>query len=304
MCTCYVLKPQAFLDYSILENDWKAGNNDGAGYMFAHNNKLIVKKPFWKVDILINHLKADRQHYPNFVFVVHLRLATSGTVNAKNCQPIQINDDIGFVHNGIFWNLESINDTLSDSVVFGKSILGKLPPDFITIPAIITLLDEYCKNHSSKVIILDAKGKSIILNEEDGEWNKGVWQSYKTETSYRGKYTSYQPPANLGKSDLVLYNKANDTAIMSYCDMCHTALPEAELFMSKGGNAFCEYCFRNTSLIRKLMCPACLHRIYLKFDYKNGVKTNICTNCGYILTEMEILSNMDNMIKDREQNAT
>lgn len=290
MCTCYVLKPQTFLDYSILQADWKAGNNDGAGYMFAHNNKLIVKKPFWKVDILINHLKADRQHYPNSVFIVHLRLATSGTINAKNCQPIQINNDIGFVHNGIFWNLEDKKGTLSDSVAFGKDILSKLPADFMTTSAIITLLNEYCENHSSKVIILNTKGKFIILNEKAGEWNRGTWQSYKMKTFYRVKCSPYQPPANLA-----LY-KGKDTEVLSYCDMCHTALPEAELFISKGGNAFCETCFHNTKLIRKFTCPECWQQVYLKFDYKNAVETNVCTNCGHKFTEMEILNNMDDML--------
>jgi len=162
-------------------------NEDGAGYMFAHNKKIVIKKPFWEFKVFWHAFKADRAKYGKSAdFVIHFRIGTSGQLNKRNCHPHRISEEVAYAHNGILSNIDTTKNS-SDTVVLAKA-LKNLPDGWFFSGIHRMLLDQYAKNQTSKFIFMDNLGRSFICNEKAGDWTNGCWysnMSYLRERVYR-----------------------------------------------------------------------------------------------------------------------
>lgn len=90
-------------------------NSDGAGFMYAVDNKVIIQKGYMTFHSFMSALKKLEQTYDltELPIVMHFRIATSGQVDAGTCHPFPIagkrkqlrkqyfETDIGVVHNRI-----------------------------------------------------------------------------------------------------------------------------------------------------------------------------------------------------------
>jgi hypothetical protein len=130
-----------------IQNSWD--NNDmGSGLLWNKDGKLNVFKSYDYDDYLekYNDLRDDKS-IGNIV--LHFRIATSGYDGEHNLHPFLVNDDLGFVHNGIIKGLG--NKTFSDTYEFNDML------------------------------------KYTIINEGLGKWSGGNWysnDSYKEYKSY------------------------------------------------------------------------------------------------------------------------
>lgn len=104
-------------------------NNDGAGFMYVDNGKVIIDKGYMKYDAFLKRYKSLLEKYNNFKnksLVIHCRIGTSGKNTKGNTHPYPITDkvnllrtkkltqDIGIVHNGIirgYGTATGLNDT-------------------------------------------------------------------------------------------------------------------------------------------------------------------------------------------------
>jgi len=203
MCIAVFKPSKVRLSKATLEECF-TNNPDGAGYMYAHEGKIIIKKgfftfeDFWKAyNVSINGYakKAD--------MVLHFRISTHGLIDEPNCHPHKINDRIAFVHNGIISNVKvPVGSKVSDTVLFNEKVLRKLPRKFEDNIAIQELIEEYIGY--SKLIFLDRFGASTIINDHMGTYDKGCWfsnttykkpkaivKSYKSSTYYSDYYWDY-----------------------------------------------------------------------------------------------------------------
>lgn len=116
--------------------------------------------------------------------VVHFRIATHGETDQTNTHPFQVAEDLGFVHNGIISRVDCKNDkSKSDTFHFNEKVLKPLynkDKGFIRNPVITDLIQSYIG--MSKLVFLNKRGESIIVNEEAGKEDEGVWYS---NTSYK-----------------------------------------------------------------------------------------------------------------------
>jgi hypothetical protein len=176
MCIAILNEPNKVIDYITLQNCWD-NNRDGAGMLYIENGKLKVHK---EMDSFKNfydaYLKA-RENDMTKKIVLHFRISTHGKVNKTNCHPFLVNNDLGFVHNGIISGLPYSAD-YSDTFMFNKHILKKMPNGFLTHSGIVTMMEEFISY--SKLIFLDAQNNSKIVNEEKGLWDDGNWYSNTT----------------------------------------------------------------------------------------------------------------------------
>ncbi len=196
MCIA-VYKPQGIeLTEETLHNCWNR-NPDGAGFMYAEDNKLTVVKGLMSYT---DFLEAYAPHADKNA-VLHFRIATHGGVNPENTHPFIIHDDLAMVHNGIISAIDTPDKTKSDTWHFTEMYLKKYHSMWKD-DEFQTLVESYIGH--SKLIFMDNTGEVKIYKEKLGNWNSECWFSntswetpkYKAPTPsvYSG---SWQTPKNV-----------------------------------------------------------------------------------------------------------
>lgn len=191
MCIAIYKPKDKIIPKDVLETCWNV-NDDGAGFMYAENKKLHIKKGYMDFESFYNEYK-EHQHKNA---VIHFRITTHGETNEDNTHPFVVGDNLAFVHNGIISAVSTADNTkFSDTYHFNKKILNKLYMSdnrFIKKQHFKDLIKEYVGY--SKLVFMDNKGRVTIINEASGTWDDGVWYSngsYK-RTQYTGS-CSYNP---------------------------------------------------------------------------------------------------------------
>ena len=163
-----------------IKNSWD--NNDmGSGLLWNKGGKLNVFKTY-EYDEYIDMYNKLRDDSTIGNIVLHFRIATSGYNGEHNLHPFLVNDDLGFVHNGIISGLG--NKKFSDTYEF-NDMLKKYKHNFLSCEMSKFFISEYIGY--SKLIFLDSKDKYTIINEDKGKWADGNWysnDSYKEYKSY------------------------------------------------------------------------------------------------------------------------
>jgi predicted glutamine amidotransferase len=163
-----------------IKNSWD-NNNMGGGLLWSKGGKLNVFKSYEYFDFLdkYNEIRDDKS-VGNIV--LHFRIATSGYNGEHNLHPFLVNNNLGFVHNGVISGLG--NKSFSDTYQF-NDILKKFKHNFITCDTTKYFISEYIGY--SKLVFLDSKDRYTIINEELGKWTDSNWysnDSYKTYNDY------------------------------------------------------------------------------------------------------------------------
>ena len=189
MCIIAVKPANKTITRRTLKNCF-ISNSDGAGIMWANENKLWIEKGFFGFRKFYKRFRELELTCPDSDFILHFRIATSGGIRHETCHPFRVHNKLAFVHNGIFSNLGETK--MSDTQVFNRDILQKLPPNFLDMNKAREEIFDYIVTSLSKVVFLDNNGKHIIVNEEHGIWDEGIWFSnygYLPTSHYTTKYT-------------------------------------------------------------------------------------------------------------------
>lgn len=152
------------------------GNPHGAGYMFTQGGKVIIRKPYWRIDKLIEDYKVD---WPimDGPHVFHFRLATHGATDGLNCHPFRLRGGQGICHNGMLAGKG--DDERSDTRHLVEEVLDRLPTDWPAIDGLRALVDAYARGQASKFVLLGSDGVQIF-NGAAGHWiDGGIWRSDK-----------------------------------------------------------------------------------------------------------------------------
>jgi hypothetical protein len=232
-------KVEAFLRQGAESND------EGSGYMFKKkgDNKIVVDKGYFNVDLLLESLKA-RGLKDEDELVVHHRICTVGKVSPENCHPFVLSDNPNIVaatqittkkpclvHNGGFSKLYKYiqkNSHMSDTYAFtryimsNKGILKMLDED----RDLFNFLLDDIVNSSRVVIMYPDKPTNVIGHFYDDE---GYMHSNLGYCDYRpnhgGRY--------LGQSSHSNNNvRSNDTHVPR---VGHGSQFDFQEFMSRHG---------------------------------------------------------------------
>jgi len=176
MCIAILNPSGVTLKKKVLKTCWD-NNKDGAGMLYLQNGVLTAYKEMDKFDNFYDHYAMVRKNYKDSQVVIHFRISTHGKVDLENCHPFMVNEDWGFVHNGIITNAERHVD-YSDTNMFNRNVLRKLPSDWIHNDAMYELVCGYIG--SSKLLFLNKDNEAYIVNEDWGVWDLGCWFSNKT----------------------------------------------------------------------------------------------------------------------------
>lgn len=145
---------------------------------------LQIEKPFFMFNKFwdaYNRIQQNRLSKGDMV--IHFRITTSGKEDKLNTHPHRIDENIGFVHNGIL-DIDQRSAKESDTVTLKKYILQHLPDMFLSYPGINEML--HAISDGSKLVFLDARmACAQVIHEAEGYWDNEIWYS---NNSY--KYTN------------------------------------------------------------------------------------------------------------------
>lgn len=162
--------------------DFYQRNNDGYGFMYAHDNQLHVLKRLGTAEQFI----ADWRSLEQYDRAVHLRMRTHGDIDLVNCHPYWVtgydNDSelpLAMMHNGILASGNDVDPTKSDTWHYINDVLKPLLakyPHLIQDPVFQRLVEEHIDSNN-RFVFLDSLGRMVTLNYGEGVLWEGMWLS-------------------------------------------------------------------------------------------------------------------------------
>ena len=190
----------AFPTWDTLENCFN-NNPDGAGFMYADQYGVHVRKGFMKWKDFKQALLPHIDKGADLPFVLHFRITTHGgtkpemtqpfplSTNVKKLKELSSNCNVGVAHNGII-PMTSDAKKISDTAQFVKDYLTTLianNPKYYRNPRIAEIVEELI---NSKMCILSNDGHVEIVGNGWNEKNGIYYSNYSYEPT-RWTYTSF-----------------------------------------------------------------------------------------------------------------
>lgn len=313
MCIAILNTKGVTLKRELLNNCWK-NNGDGAGLLYAKDGQMQVFKEMTSFDNFYDEYMRVRKEISKQNIVLHFRISTHGKVNETNCHPFLVHDYLGFVHNGMIYDVPTSPD-FSDTYMFNETILKNFKPNFEYSEVMLDVLETYI-GAGSKLVFLNSDDDYAIVNEKAGHWNMGCWfsnSSYKQVNDwvdYGGKkvkkssmgygYNSYGY-GSYGGSYLgsnFSSSKKDDSSFgfhddwekdEHYCEGCDMKL----YGVNEINRGLCEWCHEEQTAIAENrqpedldLCAGCFNN-YGKYDA--NLSEHICSSCEeFFYPEKEI----------------
>lgn len=213
MCIiCYKPENQQFPQVSTMRTMFQ-NNPDGAGYMYAFNNKIYIRKGFATFAAFNASLDASRRKTGDTVpYVLHFRISTQAHGRADCTHPFPLSPNmadlrslktacsIGIAHNGVIsLTSQGYNHsvTYSDTMEFIADYLSLIIKGrkFYLDKDTVKLIDKLCEG---KLAILDGSGHCTLIGKG---WQKEGNLYYSNDT-YKERIYKYTPYTYLyGESD-------------------------------------------------------------------------------------------------------
>ena len=298
MCIAILNKKEATLKRELLKNCWD-NNGDGAGLLYIDNKKQMKTfKELKSFEVFYQEYSRVKKSYGKRNIVLHFRISTHGKIDETNCHPFLVNDNLGFVHNGMIYDVPTSKD-YSDTYMFNEVVLKNFTEGFEYNEIILDMLEGFIGG--SKLVFLNTNNEYAIVNEKAGHWANGCWfsnGSYKYVSNYvdyggtkvyRGSlgssvgYTpgnvygqsygssyAWSPPATKKQKDIPRDEHIYDE-ICYDCGM--TLCEENEIEFGT-----CEYCQADhyNALQKEDECESCLNT---GAKYNEDWKAVICAMC-------------------------
>jgi predicted glutamine amidotransferase len=179
MCIAVLTKPGKSLTGAQLYSGWYR-NSDGGGFAYCDKDgKVVIKKGYMKYnDFQKAYADAVHQYGESSPFLVHMRIRTSGDVNAANCHPFKTKNG-AMIHNGNMFNPDTVRggERKSDTRIFAESLHNILVLEDLLVAG-DDIISEIGRNN--KLAFLFDGGKTLILNEAAGFWDDDIWYSNRS----------------------------------------------------------------------------------------------------------------------------
>jgi hypothetical protein len=298
MCIAILNTKGVTLKKELLKNCWE-NNTDGAGMLYTKDGQMQVFKEMKSFDTFYKEYSRVRKQLTKNNIVLHFRISTHGKVNKTNCHPFLVSETLGFVHNGMIYDVPTSKD-YSDTYMFNEEVLKNLKDDFEYNETMLDMLESFI-GLGSKLVFLNSNDDFAIVNESAGHWNLNCWfsnSSYKQVNSwvdYGGTkvnkslfgFGSYSPgktysspgtSSGANKSSLDLYDDWKQEG-QQYCECCDINL----YGINEINRGVCEWCNEEQIALSENrdpeymdVCESCMTH-YGK--YNSHFQTYVCTDC-------------------------
>ena len=190
-----------------LERGWDT-NPDGGGFAYIDEDGIIVTiKDMDKDSFILQYVEAHTTYGATSPFLIHMRIATHGSVSLANCHPFRVDladadSEMVMIHNGIISKVSNDIDgtDLTDTEGLAIFVLTDLHDGWLDNTHLVNYIEEYIDY--SKLVFLTTSPQldkeMYILNESMGNWDHGVWFSnyscfnvVKKAAGYTNSYSQY-----------------------------------------------------------------------------------------------------------------
>ena len=178
MCVALLKLPKARVSDDIILNCWES-NPDGGGFSFSNDDGMTTVKGLMDLEEFKESYRKEEEKNPDRAAMLHFRIATSGGVNKINTHPFDVSGGV-MCHNGVMNEFDPScyqqpeRKQLSDTANFVKDFGEDFSADVVKK---IRKTLEYEIGSNNKLVFLYPKGEFTIVNENVGDWIKGVWFS-------------------------------------------------------------------------------------------------------------------------------
>lgn len=228
MCIAIYHDPYCPLDKQEFENSWR-NNPDGGGFSYFNRDGMpVIQKYMFKSDMYEAYYRAVEK-YEESPFLVHFRIATHGQVNEDNAHPHRVNEHTTLIHNGIIPVMMEKGEKRSDTRVFVDDYLPRLPSNWLDVPELFHMVEEFIG--WSKIVVLTSdpalEQQMYVLNETDGHWAEDgkTWYSNESYSSCKSKVVGgkWVKPADLKYDQSDLWDDDRDSLTLGKCVLCAEA---------------------------------------------------------------------------------
>lgn len=242
---------------------WRS-NSDGGGYMFQRpGERVVIRKPFWTAKSMYANYVADVKANPDTPFVLHFRITTHGAENKMNTHPHRLPNKCAVAHNGVIsgfgdnvWGKYGkllggsggTADSISDTVDYCRTILGRLPRYWWRNPAIRYLIQEDI-GRGNKIAIMPDHGKIVVLNR------KGWYARNKRLYSNLGWMRTSTKWASCGSASTQA--SAQNAAASSAMPGVYRSTYRAEKPEAVMGDQTKQYATLDKDVVYKRVCTVC-----------------------------------------------
>lgn len=188
-------------------------NSDGIGFMWAEDNKLNYYKALPAT--AKECIEIYREYAQGKDCCVHFRMKTHGNIDLTNCHPYPVfgfkdeEEDaempILLMHNGVLSTGNSADLTKSDTWHYIRNFIRpllKADPEVMHTEAFQKIVASHIGS-SNKFAMMDATGRTVILNRQAGVEYEGAWLSNTYAWDYYGLHPNapkYHSRGGYGKS--------------------------------------------------------------------------------------------------------
>lgn len=238
---------------------WES-NDDGAGVAFVVDGVVHTIKGLMKLEHLEQVLDAVGTDVPR---LVHLRFATLGAVTPQNTHPFELLCGAVVAHNGPSINSAFTgDDDRSDSRHFAEEVLAPLPACVLRH---LKPVWEGFIEPGNKLAFLFPDGEFMLVNEDLGKWEDGVWLSsphYVSPTFSRGSLLKGDLWG--GHFDYSFTDASDGTGVAVSCYSVGT------LHIERGGGEWDSYRIYYDSEYEVGPAPVRMHEIEWMFSTADG----------------------------------
>lgn len=242
----------------IIEEMW-VSNRDGAGFMYAANGKVYIRKGFMVLEDFLTAIEQLKSEIDvvNTSIVMHFRIGTHGGNTPANTHPFPVTDkipllqkesvicDTGVAHNGII-RCVTPRTNISDTMEFIASVLNplrRLDKNYYKNEDIQNLINTLLDG--DRMVILNGRGEVTYFGNwiEDG----GIYYSNRSYIPYTKQFNwDFEPdsltvpniPKGVIKTKWLAWLDDEDTLLVSPDnDMYETGF--SEILYDTQGNVYC-----------------------------------------------------------------
>lgn len=182
MCVIIHQKPSTYLDKQDARKLWKQ-NPDGGGFAYIDDEGRIIIEKSMEFESFWRAFERARSSNPKRDWIIHMRIATHGSVCLDNTHPFVVDEHTVMAHNGMIGNVPTYasgeKQDWSDTRVFIDELVKELPETWLDNEHMVSMVEDYIGH--SKLMFLTTnpalQHRVYILNENLGTTYKKMWLS-------------------------------------------------------------------------------------------------------------------------------
>ena len=204
MCVIVHQDSAANISKDFARELWKI-NPDGGGFAYLDDDKTLQMQKHMDFPTFWSNFETARSTHPRRDFMMHMRIATHGSIDITNVHPFQLDAYTIMAHNGIIHEIADEldldeTDDRTDTEVFVREVLSLLPRGWLDNRHIRKMVEEYVGWSRLMFLTNDPMLEHTVYKLGDWDWDMGVHLSNDNHLEVNETQMTGWEAVNMGSS--------------------------------------------------------------------------------------------------------